>query len=94
MHQRQRVRVSSSLRQTVTATLVAVVLAVIVASIADDLLRAVCAGIGRDSPLYDYFGIEIVLQHSVSRFNLPVGAGECVATRGAYRARLTAGVRV
>ena len=43
-------------RRLLAGMLVAVVLSVTVHSLADDILRAVCAGIGPDSPLYGPLG--------------------------------------
>jgi hypothetical protein len=50
----------------VRALLVAVTLAalIIARSTSDDLLRAVCAGLGPDNPLYDYLGCAELLRPS------------------------------
>ena len=50
-------------RRLIAGMLVAVVFSVTVHSLADDLLRAVCAGIGPDNPLYDYLGCS-ALEHN------------------------------
>ncbi len=52
------VSVSSTRRaiQFGTTSLVAIVLAVILSSIGEDILRAFCAGIGQSHPLYDVMG--------------------------------------
>ena len=49
-------------RAALLAGALAVCAVVVVQTLADDLLRAACAGWGPDSPLYDYFNCRELLK--------------------------------
>ena len=52
----------SRFRAALVALTLAVGATVVVHTLADDLLRAACAGWGPDSPLYDYFNCRELLK--------------------------------